>query len=224
MSPTQRSRPELSAHGALAAGARRRLLAVLEDRGPLDAHALAGELGLHVSTVRSHLEVLRQAGLVTARPLPRPTAGRPRTVYAAVSRAGTGYPALTAVLAAHLGATPQARQVRAERAGVAWAAQLVPDPAPAAVAAEEAARQVSGLFAAMGFDPELSEPTDGTRQIRLRACPFRAPARAHPEVVCSVHLGVLRGALARYGAPPATATLAPFVEPELCVARLAPPG
>jgi hypothetical protein len=42
-------------------------------------------------------------------------------------------------------------------------------------------------------------------------------------VVCTVHLGLLRGALRRFGVPPRQARLAglrPFVEPELCVADI----
>jgi predicted ArsR family transcriptional regulator len=82
---------------------------------------------------------------------------------------------------------------------------------------------VTRLFAELGFDPELGGDEAG-RQIRLHACPFRDAARANPEVVCSIHLGLLRGTLARLGAPPTTAQLLPFVEPELCVAQLTPAG
>jgi len=39
-------------------------------------------------------------------------------------------------------------------------------------------------------------------------------------VVCSVHLGVLRGTLTRLGVAPEAAALEPFVEPELCIAHL----
>ena len=106
---------------------------------------------------------------------------------------------------------------------MAWAVELTADPATGGVSADAAARQVTGLFTAMGFDPELTEPTDGgAREIRLRGCPFRAAARTHPEVICSVHLGLLRGTLTRLGAPPTAAGLRPFVEPELCVAHLSP--
>jgi predicted ArsR family transcriptional regulator len=58
----------------------------------------------------------------------------------------------------------------------------------------------------------------------LNACPFRDIARAHPEVVCSVHLGLLRAGLRRLGAADARCGLRPFVEPELCVADVVLPG
>jgi predicted ArsR family transcriptional regulator len=56
--------------------------------------------------------------------------------------------------------------------------------------------------------------------IRLRHCPFLEVATAHPEVVCSVHLGVMQGVLAEQRAPVEAGDLQPFVEPSLCLARL----
>ncbi len=205
---------------------RRRLLELLRSgEAPRDAHELAAATGLHVTTVRFHLDLLRRAGLVSGRSQPRATVGRPRTVYSPVSRAAPdGYPTLTRLLAAHLADTPEARAARAERAGMAWAAELMTDAnRPSEVGAEQAARAVTALFAEMGFDPELVND-EASRQMRLRACPFRAAARASPEVVCSVHLGLLRGILSQLGAPPTSTRLLPFVEPELCVAHLAPVG
>lgn len=209
----------------LASPQRRRLYELLRTgETPRDAQELAGATGLHVTTVRFHLDVLLRAGLVASRSQPRATAGRPRTIYTAVSREPGGYPALTRLLAAHLADTPEERAVRAEQAGATWAAELTTEAAPSSeVDAEEAARVVTRMFAELGFDPELAGD-QADRQIRLRACPFRAAARANPEVVCSVHLGLLRGTLTRLGAPPTTTRLLPFVEPELCLAQLTPAG
>ena len=41
-------------------------------------------------------------------------------------------------------------------------------------------------------------------------------------MVCSVHLGLPRGTVERLGRPHAALRLLPFVEPELCLAQLAP--
>lgn len=75
-------------HAALSSPTRRRLLALLRaDDAARDAHDLAQVVGLHLTTVRFHLEVLRRAGLLGRSSSPQAGAGRPRTVYAAVSAA-----------------------------------------------------------------------------------------------------------------------------------------
>jgi predicted ArsR family transcriptional regulator len=195
---------------------------------PQDAHHLAAATGLHVTTVRFHLQILERAGLVVSRPRRRGGSGRPRTVYAATAQRSTDtgartYQDLAAVLATHLDDTTEGRSARAERAGMAWAAHVATARPSAATGSgftsSEAASQVTQVCSELGFDPELSADGDGWR-IRLRACPFRAVAREHPEVVCSVHLGLIRGTLDRLGGPPLASRLVPFVEPELCVAHL----
>jgi predicted ArsR family transcriptional regulator len=59
----------------------------------------------------------------------------------------------------------------------------------------------------------------GTR-VLLRHCPFLEVARAHREVVCAVHLGVMQGVLDELRAPLEATELNPLVEPSLCVAHL----
>lgn len=220
-------------HEALSVAARVRLLDVLRasDR-PLDARELARECGLHVSTVRFHLKVLSEAALVWSQSeIPR-TRGRPRLLYAPASVGGaagdtgapapTGYQMLATVLAQHWAETPAERTQRAERAGWAVAKEQGFTPQPSSIkTVRESVAPVSGLFAELGFEPELVQDGAGL-QIRLHACPFRSVAQRHPEVVCSMHLGLLRGALAGLGASVSATHLRPFVEPSLCVAHLSP--
>lgn len=193
-------------HGALAVASRVRLLDALRgSERPLDARELAAVCGLHVSTVRFHLDVLSEAGLVRSHSEPPRTRGRPRLLYAPASvgdtgaRKQTGYQMLATLLAAHWAETSAERAQRAERAGWAVAREqgFSPRSSPS-MTAEESMAQVSGLFAELGFEPELA-PEGQDLQIRLHACPFRAVAQDHPEVVCSMHLGLLRGALAELG-------------------------
>lgn len=74
------------------------------------------------------------------------------------------------------------------------------------------------LFDWLGFAPRLVDDA-AQRHLELDACPFRDLARAYPHIVCTVHLGLLRGALSRLRVPAAEqAGLRPFVEPELCIA------
>ncbi|HEY8951402.1 MAG TPA: hypothetical protein VIP78_02435, partial [Candidatus Dormibacteraeota bacterium] len=56
--------------------------------------------------------------------------------------------------------------------------------------------------------------------ILLHRCPFREVAESNQQVVCAVHLGMLKGALTEMGAPLEATRLDPFVEPTLCVAHL----
>ena len=218
MSDQERART----HGALSLPAR---VAVLEhlraSQQPLEARALAAATGQHVTTIRFHLDVLIKAGLVTAgqeRPHGR---GRPRTLYAPAfgdgGSPGGSYQELADVLAAHFDTTPARRRRRAERAGADWAAQRLgttpgatPPPAPSSA---DARRRVTGMFAEMGFDPE---PASGGR-VLLHDCPFRDLARAHPDVVCAAHQGMLTELLARLDPARPAPVLEPFVRPGVCV-------
>ncbi len=205
---------------------RRRLLKLLRrSEMPLDVYDLATATGLHITTVRFHLDVLARAGLITVQKLPRATPGRPRTVYVIRIEETTvdAYQPLAAVLAANLGPTTGIRRRRAEKAGREWATTLVPvgDPPPDQ---DSVAQKVLTLFDQLRFDPELREPAvdTGVQDIRLRGCPYRDLARTHPEVVCAMHLGLLQGALTQLGGPPTTAQLLPLVKPRLCIVRLTP--
>jgi predicted ArsR family transcriptional regulator len=208
-------------HEALAVASRRRLLDVLRSRTTaLDAAELAAATGLHVSTVRFHLDVLAEAGLVRHRAEPTGGRGRPRLLYEP-ARAGeapehTGYQLLASLLAAYWGGTPAERSRRAEHAGRAAATAQHLAPAPTV---DDALAEVVALFAELGFEPDLTRNGDEA-SIGLHACPFRAVATEHPEVVCAMHLGMLRGALADLGVPATPSSLTPFVEPHLCVARI----
>ena len=73
----------------------------------------------------------------------------------------------------------------------------------------------------LGFSPEPEE-RDGAGEYRLRLlhCPFREVAQHHQDVICALHLGLMRGALARMRAPVTADRLDPFVDPSLCVAHL----
>lgn len=215
--------PDPRVHRALSADSRVRLLQALTaaDR-PLGARELADEAALHLTTVRAHLDVLIEAGLVESEPERRTSPGRPRVLYRASSQqppAATGdYRLVAEVLASHLAGTASDPAEKAQAAGHAWGRYLVDGPPPFAdLSADEARAKVVELFAALGFDPQLAEEGD---RIFVRRCPFVDLARRHPEVACSMHLGLLRGALETLGAPLTAERIDPLVEPSLCVAHL----
>lgn len=225
---------------------------VREHNGAVDAVELASQIGLHVTTVRFHLDALCDEGAIRRTRLNRSGAGRPRTGYIAVEER-LDYRTLAEVLALELGQNEETRTRRAQHAGQKWAARLAapqsansdraedsPKRSPDD-ALEQAAVRATVAFTRMGFAPELvraaqqSTPSSADsgsvserkRTIRLHACPVRDLARSHPEVVCGVHLGLLQGIAdadgaggRRKAAPRLSAHIEPFVEPELCLARL----
>src|SRR5581483_10547686 len=105
--------------------------------------------------------------------------------------------------------------------GQSWGRYLVESPPPSAsLSDEEAVRRLADLLAEIGFEPELERGPRG-RRILMRPCPFLELARAHQDVICPIHLGLMRGALAEAGATTRATKLRPFVRDDLCVAQLA---
>jgi len=195
----------------------------------MDAASLAEAVGLHLTTTRFHLDVLERARLVHRFVERGGRPGRPRQLYQVVDAVSGSdepgsaerYRALAEVLAEALGREPDTTRQRAEDAGRRWAETQVPVQD---LSWEDGTRQVEDVFARLGFAPRLFDDEDG-RHVELAACPFRDVARAHPQVVCAVHAGLLQGTLSRSSVPDAQrAGIRPFVATDLCVADLPRPG
>lgn len=215
----------LRRHRALADPSRARILAELADSGPLDARQLAGRVGLHVNTVRVHLNALAEAGLVASETMPPQGRGRPRVAYrttgATGDEGGRRYRLLAEILTALVARYGADAAEQLEEIGASWGRYLVESPPPyASLSDEEAVRRVVELLADIGFEPRLEQRARG-RQILMRPCPFLELAREHRDVICPIHLGLMRGALDELGAKTRATKLEPFVRPDLCVARLA---
>jgi predicted ArsR family transcriptional regulator len=215
----------LRRHRALADPSRARILADLLDQGPRDARELADRVGLHVNTVRVHLNALAEAGLVESETLPPKGRGRPRVAYCASAAAGDEggrrYRLLAEILTALVARFGPDAAEQLEEIGEAWGHYLVDAPPPyAELADDDAVERLVGLLAEIGFQPHIEESGRG-RRILMRPCPFLELARAHQDVICPIHLGLMRGALAELGARTRATKLEPFVRHDLCVARLA---
>ncbi|HEU5211994.1 MAG TPA: helix-turn-helix domain-containing protein [Gaiellaceae bacterium] len=208
-------------HRALADPSRVRVLGALVDADEsLDAGELARRVGLHANTVRFHLGVLADAGLVASAVEARSEPGRPRVLYAPTAEGAGGdgedYRFLARMLASALDDVPD-RDAVAERAGHAWGRFLVERRAPDDhVDAETATAEILRLLDEQGFAPQ----TDGST-VRMCRCPFKDLAESHGAVICSLHLGVLRGALEELRAPVRAEALRPFAEPGVCLVELA---
>lgn len=214
-------------HRALSSPVRQRIVELLSgDDAPLDADQLARRVALHRNTVRSHLSVLEEAELVASEPEQRDRPGRPRLLYRStdatpVDGGQSGYRFLAEVLAGQLAALADDPADAAQAAGAAWGRYLMTTPSPSlSVSAEAAIARIVELLAEFGFAPERADETPDAPRMLLRRCPFLEVAEQHPDVVCSIHLGLMRGALSELRAGVEVTDLVPFADDDLCVAHL----
>lgn len=197
---------------------------------PATIAVLAAELHVHPNTVREHLDALVEAGLAVRERAHSGGRGRPAWTYsAAPDRAEPDprvreYAGLATALAAHLARTSARPAEDALEAGRAWGRELATerdgDPGSSASSSASPARgrrRVLDLLDELGFDPKAD--TRATTAA-LRRCPLLDAARRYPEVVCQVHLGIVRGAMEVFGGDEERTALLPFSEPGACRLRL----
>ena len=230
------------AHVLLTSPVRRRILEVLEGAEPRDpgrlghegmtAAQLAKQLSLHVTTVRFHLDQLVAAGLLETSFHKHIGAGRPRKVYARVAPAhppATSQESLGLLAELLTGAfTAQVDggvTLTPEQAGRRWAEEHVglDGAAPATTAGEWIAKlgRTIDVLTSWGYEPELVADGAGRdARIELTSCPFRDLARAHTEVVCGIHRGLIAGTMSRLGEPDTGVELFPFADGQRCIARI----
>lgn len=183
---------------------------------------LAEQLGVHPNTVRFHLESLVGASRVERVATSRTGRGRPPTAYVAtvgMDPAGpTSYRFLAALLTSQLTERSPDPAGEARALGHRWSTASDASAQPRAASRDEAITTVVAELADLGFAPE---PAGGASvEIRLRHCPFLALVAGNAEVICSLHLGLMQGAFAALDASVTVDKLEPFVQPDLCVARL----
>jgi len=216
-------RPESSdvgVYAALASATRRAVLdALRRSATPLDAQTIAAGLELHVTTVRFHLEQLEAVRLVHRSHGADGRRGRPRIRYVATAApaapaapAEDGREQLIDALAGALADGDDGGRSRSVAAGRTWADAIVADAAGDDGIDHDEVATLVRVLDGLGFDPARGD----SDEIRLRACPFRDAARNHPQVVCSVHLGLVERVLAQ-GGRDRRPELLPFVEPEVCL-------
>jgi predicted ArsR family transcriptional regulator len=199
------------------------VLALLrESPVPLSISDVAAATGLHINTIRFHLEGLVADGLADRSTEARDVPGRPRILYTADGEppGPRSYQLLAEMLTSLVAALPDRRR-QAIAAGDAWGRHLVERAKPShRTTADEAVARLVTMLDATGFQPNASPAPKRGVDISLLHCPFREVAEQHQDVVCSVHLGLIQGALAELRAPLDAVSLEPFVAPHRCVARL----
>ncbi|WP_147916844.1 helix-turn-helix transcriptional regulator [Ruania zhangjianzhongii] len=226
------------------ASRRQGVLRVLtEAHRPLTSAEIAEQLGVHKNTVRFHLESLIAAGQVERAELASSGPGRPAQAFRAVRGMDPGgprhYQLLAGILTEALRSEPDGT-ARAIEAGRAWGRRTAATAADPIAGVEEAVEQLVHLLDTFGFAPEhdggphrehAQAPTavaasgshgrpPALAPLAVRHCPFLELAAGHQEIVCPVHLGLMRGALEAWGAPVHAEALEPFVEPDRCLVHL----
>lgn len=178
--------------------------------------AQAGEVaGLHPNMARRHLEVLAADGLVTTRS-EAAGPGRPSRRYACTSAGRSAlvpedalaeeYLALAGAFAEQLAATGVDPGPVARAVGRGWGERL---------ASDGDTTDVLEVLDRLGFSPHERGDV-----VELRTCPLLEAATSHPEVMCQVHLGLVRGVDAACGGSGEGGSLTPFAEPGACLLRL----
>jgi len=235
-----------SAAALLASPVRRRIVDTLSRAGSdagaaradvvaMTAAQLGAEVGLHVTTVRFHLDQLVAAGILESALRRDGAAGRPRKVYSLAAGSLDDVDAhaeadhlrlLSGLLASTLTEGVSGHAMTPAEAGRRWAVEHVPLQAGAAPADTPGRwlgklAQMIDVLEAWGYTPEVST-SDGGRsaEVTLAHCPFLDLARANPAVVCGIHRGLIAGSLAQLGETGTTVSLEPFVDDTTCLAHV----
>ena len=194
--------------------AQARVLDVLEGLGePATVTRLSTETGLHENTVRSHLEGLERASAVVRSLAPTRTRGRPAWLYVAAQHRdpseSTAFVGALVSALRHESATPKRAALSAGRA---WGGLVGVERRPVDPTGVDRPTWVLEMLATLGFEPQVAQG----QSIKITRCPLLEAARANSDVVCSVHLGMVRGALQAAGLPDTGVRLTPFHEPGSC--------
>jgi predicted ArsR family transcriptional regulator len=177
---------------------------------PLTTAEVSEALGLHVNTVRPHLERMREVGLLQVEAEPRGGVGRPQHRYSLAADAPSlglepsPFPLLARVLLSAAAAAGVDGEEVAEAGreqgladAAAWAGDAVGAPAADGTAAIDCLDALLLEQSRLGFDPALV--VDDTRAtLAFTHCPFRALAEAHPDLVCSLHRGLVEGLVGHF--------------------------
>jgi len=179
---------------------------------PLSTAEIADTTGLHMNTVRPHLERMRDVGLLEVRPDSSGSVGRPQKLY------------FVAEDAPSLGLEPPLMPMLAQMllsVAVDSGAQTETVLAAGRQAGTKLSHQHSGgccseammsALVRLGFDPASATEDDRTA-VAFGNCPFAELAESEPQVICALHQGVMEGFAAEWNSdstPKGTAELVEF--------------
>ena len=161
---------------------------------PLSTSDVAESLGLHANTVRPHLERMRDVGLLESRPDTSGAVGRPQKLYSLAPEAPSlgleppVFPMLARMLLSMASVAGIDRELAAD-AGRSEGRRRAHRREHAATPCVDAA---VAMLDELGFDPARVDEPDAVN-VAFSHCPFAELAEAEPELVCSLHRGLLEG-------------------------------
>jgi predicted ArsR family transcriptional regulator len=161
---------------------------------PLATSEVAETLGLHPNTVRPHLERMREVGLLDARADVSGAVGRPQKLYSLTADAPSlgleppVFPMLARMLLALVAEAGLDGEAAAD-AGRGEGRRIAHRRSGASGPCIDAAVR---MLDELGFDPARVDEGDGST-VAFTHCPFADLAETQPDVVCSLHRGLLEG-------------------------------
>jgi predicted ArsR family transcriptional regulator len=175
---------------------------------PQSTAEVASSLGLHVNTVRPHLERMREVGLLEVRVEPSGAVGRPQHRYCLAPEApslgleASVFPLATRLLlevaaaagageeeAAEVGREQGRSDGRRARDAGARGGEHAP---PAPLDASPCVAALVERLAVLGFDP-VQAADEARATIAFGRCPFQDLAESNPALVCGLHRGLVEG-------------------------------
>lgn len=196
------------------------LIALRRSKSPIRVRDLVDQLGLHENTIREHLEGLVESAHAERVQLTSTGRGRPSYGYLAredfvaqIEPGARDYASLALVLARQLAAIGDDPRKIAISAGDEWARQFVDLEQKIPESKIAVRKRIIGILKSLGYSPKSNAKRN---IIRLHTCPLLSAAQLEPEIICSVHLGLVRGLVALAGDNPDEVELIQFAEPGYC--------
>lgn len=178
---------------------------------------VAAKTGLRPSTVRSHLDHLVGAALLVKARANSGLPYRPAWRYrpAGHDPAPTIYRFLLAAVLQHLATTGDDARADAVSVGLRWGRQFAGEHHHRAALMQ--------VLQALGFTPREMAYGGADTEIHLFTCPYLELVRRHPDAMCGIHAGIIRGVRQGTGHADGSVRLEPFGAPGACVVRLDAP-
>lgn len=197
---------------------------VRESPEPMTATQIAEHFGIHPNVARHHLDRLAGDGYLQITRRRRsgrsgPGAGRPAKCYEATSKEiAVQFPPRRHELLSELlvriveRLAPEDGPRIAEEIGREYGRTLAAEIGiPEEEGFEDAVQAVARAMTGVGF--EMSADLD-QRQLLTRYCPFGSTAANHPEVVCKLDQGIVKGLMDAVHQPDDRLVVTPHVDPD----------